>query len=82
MSPSIHPSIHTSIVSKQSTCIYQRCVLERINYTFQDRRKFFFHIHMLLYHVKLEYDKLYNHIFSKVKNIRYLSHLKYNNSRM
>lgn len=80
MSPSIHPSIHTSIVSKQS--IYQRCVLERINYTFQDRRKFFFHIHMLLYHVKLEYNKLYNHVFGKVKNIRYLSHLKYNNSRM
>lgn len=27
---------------------------------------------MLLYHVKLEYNKLYNHVFGKVKNIRYL----------
>lgn len=37
---------------------------------------------MLLYYVKLEYDKLYNYVFSKVKNICYLSYFKYNNSCM
>lgn len=27
---------------------------------------------MLLYYVKLEYNKLYNYVFGKVKNICYL----------